>query len=206
MGESKVDFKKTLPSYAAKHGKFEFVTIPKMRYLMVDGTGDPNTSPAFAQAIEQLYPIAYALKFFSKDVLDRDYVVPPLEALWRAENMDAFVRREKSKWSWTLLLMVPDWLTDEHFALALHKVESKTGKQATANVRFTSLEEGLCVQTLHIGSFDDEGPVLKEIHERTIPEAGFTMTGEHHEIYLSDFRKVAPDKLRTILRQPVKKL
>ena len=206
MGESKVDFKKTLSSYTAKHGKFEFVTIPEMCYLMVDGTGDPNMSPAFAQAIEQLYPIAYALKFISKDVLDRDYVVPPLEALWRAENMDAFVRREKSKWSWTLLLMVPDWLTDEHFALALHKVESKTGKQATANVRLNSLDEGLCVQTLHIGSFDDEGPVLKEIHDRTIPDAGFTMTGEHHEIYLSDFRKVAPDKLRTILRQPVKKL
>ena len=204
MAAAKVDFKKTLASYVPKHGRFEIVTIPDRQYLMVDGSGDPNTAPEFGQAIELLYPVAYGLKFFSKNELNRDYVVPPLEALWRSEDMGSFVQRDKSKWNWTLILMVPDWLDESPFTLVTQKIEAKVGQQISSKVRLGVLKEGLCVQTLHIGSFDEEGPVLKDMHEKFIPEAGLVMTGEHHEVYLSDFRKVAPQKLRTILRQPVK--
>ena len=109
-----VDFKKTLGTYRARAGELRLLDVPVMAYLMVDGHGDPNTSPAFNDAIASLYPVAYKLKFASKRELDRDYVVPPLEGLWWADDMDAFtVTRDKSRWDWTLMIMTPDWI-DEH--------------------------------------------------------------------------------------------
>ena len=199
----KIDFKKTLDSYQAKRGVFRLVEVPPLHYLMIDGHGDPNTSPAFAEAIETLYPIAYKLKFASKQGLGRDYVVPPLEGLWWADDMDAFSNRDKSQWDWTLLLLVPDWIDQAMVDAAVEQVAAKDPPARLGDVRFDLLDEGLCVQTLHIGSFDDEGPVLQKLHEEFIPNQGLTPTGHHHEIYFSDFRRTAPDKLRTLLRQPV---
>lgn len=199
----KVDFKK-LDCYRAKRGRFQVVDVPDMQYLMIDGHGDPNTSLAFAEAIETLYPLAYDLKFRSKRELDRDYVVPPLEGLWWADDMEAFtVARDKSRWDWTLMLMVPDWIGHDLFATAVEQVGAKSGPQRLDEVRWEALSEGRCVQTLHVGSFDDEAGVLAEMHDGFIPEQGLRMVGKHHEIYLSDFRRVAPEKRRTILRQPV---
>lgn len=192
MAAAKVDLKKTLSSYAARAGTFRIIDLPRTRYLAVEGAGDPNTSPAYAAAIEALFPAAYKLKFASKRELDRDYVVPPLEALWWADDMDAFtVERDKSLWSWTAMIMVPEWIPADLLAALPDPVHVAT------------LDEGTAVQTLHIGSYDSEGPVLEEMHERFIPQSGFAMTGKHHEIYLSDARRVVPEKLRTILRQPV---
>lgn len=169
---------------------------------MVDGRGDPNSAPGYAEALHALYPLAFALKFASKQDLGRDYVVPPLEGLWWAEDMAAFTtRRDKSTWYWTMMLMMPDWLAAEHVEAARDTVAAKKPSLAVERVR---VDEGLCVQTLHVGSFDDEGAVLADLHEAFIPEHGLTMTGKHHEIYLSDPRRTAPDKLRTILRQPVR--
>ena len=199
----KIDFKKTLDSYQAKRGVFRLVEVPPLHYLMIDGHGDPNTSPAFAEAIETLYPIAYKLKFASKQGLGRDYVVPPLEGLWWADDMDAFSNRDKSQWDWTLLLLVPDWIDQAMVDAAVEQVAAKDPPARLGDVRFDLLDEGLCVQTLHVGSFDDEGPVLQRLHEEFIPNQGLTPTGHHHEIYFSDFRRTAPDKLRTLLRQPV---
>ena len=199
----KIDFKKTLDSYQAKRGVFRLVEVPPLHYLMIDGHGDPNTSPAFAEAIETLYPIAYKLKFASKQGLGRDYVVPPLEGLWWADDMDAFSNRDKSQWDWTLLLLVPDWIDQAMVDAAVEQVAAKDPPVRLGDVRFELLDEGLCVQTLHIGSFDDEGPVLQRLHEEFIPSQGLTPTGHHHEVYFSDFRRTAPDKLRTLLRQPV---
>ncbi|WP_328475695.1 GyrI-like domain-containing protein [Actinoplanes sp. NBC_00393] len=194
---NKIDFKKTLDGYQARQGRFRFLDVPELRYLMIDGHGDPNSSPAFAEAIQTLYPVAYKLKFASKQDLGRDYVVPPLEGLWWADDMESFTAaRDKSRWDWTLMLMTPDWISQDMFATAVERA----GKQG---VRLESLSEGRCVQTLHIGSFDDETKVLAELHDEFIPGQGLRMTGKHHEIYLSDFRKVAPEKQRTILRQPV---
>ncbi len=175
-----------------------------MQYLMIDGQGDPNTSPAFAGAVEALYPVAYKLKFTSKRDLDRDYVVPPLEALWWAGDMDSFTAaRDKSRWDWTLMVMVPDWINQNMFAAAIEQVGVKNQPARLDDVRLEILAEGRCVQTLHVGSFDDEAEVLARLHHQFIPGNGLRMVGKHHEIYLSDPRKGVPEKQRTILRQPV---
>ena len=200
----KIDFKKTLDSYRARQGEFRIVEVPEMSYLMIDGHGDPNTTPAFGEAIETLYPVAYKLKFSSKRDLGRDYVVPPLEGLWWADDMDSFtVARDKSRWEWTLMLMVPEWIDSAMFGAAVDEVRAKTEPARLDEIRLEPLMEGLCVQILHIGSFDDEAPVLARMHDEFIPQQGLRMTGKYHEIYLSDFRKTAPEKRRTILRQPV---
>lgn len=197
--DDKTDFKRTLDAYQARRGRFRIVDVPDLRYLMADGHGDPNTSPAFAEAVETLYPVAYKLKFASKRALGRDYVVPPLEGLWWADDMDSFTTvRDKSRWNWTLMLMVPSWIDEAMFTTAAEQAGTRPD-----DIRLQTLSEGRCVQTLHVGSFDDEAEVLARMHHEFIPGQGLRLTGTHHEIYLSDFRRVAPDKRRTILRQPV---
>lgn len=198
----KIDFKREHLGYQASHGSFDVVEIQPTRYFAVDGHGDPNTSPEFARAIGALYPAAYALKFLSKRELGRDYVVPPLEGLWWSEDQAAFLEGRKADWSWTLLLMIPDWLSSEAVDRARDAGTEKAGPDAP-ELRVFELAEGRCVQTLHIGSFDGEGPVLARMHDEFIPSQGLVMAGTHHEIYLSDFRRVAPERQRTILRQPV---
>lgn len=196
----KVDLKKSLDSYQARRGQFRVLDVPDLQYLMVDGHGDPNSSPDFDRAVEALYPVAYTLKFASRRELGRDYVVPPLEGLWWAEDMESFTAaRDKSRWDWTLMILVPDWLDETMVAAAIEKV-------GAAEVRLETLSEGRCVQTLHVGSFDDEADVLARLHDEFIPGNGLRMVGTHHEVYLSDRRRVAPEKLRTILRQPVASL
>jgi len=203
----KVDFKKTLDSYRAKQGEFRVLDIVDMQYLMIDGHGDPNTAPVYRDSLEALYPVAYKLKFISKREMGRDYVVPPLEGLWWAEDMESFTAScDKSRWDWTMMLMVPDWIDHGAFDAAVAQAGKKRPPARLGDVRLQTLSEGSCVQTLHIGSFDDEADVLERMHHDFIPGNGFRMTGKHHEIYLSDFRKVEPERLRTILRQPIRSL
>ncbi|WP_298331238.1 GyrI-like domain-containing protein [Haloactinopolyspora sp.] len=200
----KIDFKKELDAYRAKRDEIRIVDVPELQYLMVDGHGDPNTSPAFTEAVETLYPVAYALKFASKRTLGRDYVVMPLEGLWWADDMEAFtVARDKSRWDWTLMIMVPDWIDQDMFAAAVEQVAAKQRPARLDELRLETLSEGRCVQALHVGPYDDEAGLLHRMHHEFIPEHRLRMVGKHHEIYLSDARKVAPEKLRTILRQPV---
>lgn len=200
----KIDFKKTLDSYRAKSGEIRILDVPPRRYLMIDGHGDPNTAPAYSAAIAALFPVAYAMKFASKKDLGKDYVVTPLEALWWASDMEFFTaRRDKSQWNWTVMIMVPDWIDTAMFDAALASVAKKRPPVDLERIRLESLHEGQCVQTLHIGSYDDETDTLAEMHDNFIPGAGMHPTGKHHEIYLSDPRRVDPSELRTILRQPV---
>ncbi len=202
--DAKVDFKKTLDCYRAKSGKFDVIDVPDLQYLMIDGHGDPNSSAEYTQSLEALYPLAYKLKFASKKELGRDYVVPPLEGLWWASDMDAFtVARDKSQWDWTMMIMVPDWISRVFFDAVFAAIPAKDQPARLGDVRLESLSEGACVQTLHIGPYDQEGPVLAQMHGEFIPANDLRLTGKHHEIYLSDPRKTAPEKLRTILRQPV---
>lgn len=201
---NKIDFKKELDYYKAKPHEFRILKMPRLQYIMINGHGDPNTSRDFQDAIQALYPVAYKLKFASKQELDRDYVVMPLEGLWWAKDMSTFTSaRDKSQWDFTLMIMQPEWITKDMFDIVLKKVSEKNRPAKLSEVRFETLEEGTCVQTLHIGSFDDEAAILQKMHNEFIPGHGLEMVKKHHEIYLSDFRKVAPDKLRTILRQPV---
>jgi hypothetical protein len=200
----KTDFKKTLDSYKARRGEFRIIEVAPLQYLMADGRGDPNTAKEYTDAISALYPIAYKLKFASKQDLGKDYVVMPLEALWWASDMDSFTtNRDKSQWNWTAMIMVPDWINRDMFDAAFAAVAAKDRPASLDKVRLDTLREGRCVQTLHIGSYDDETEILAKLHQEYIPNAGLRMTGKHHEIYFSDFRRVEPSKLRTILRQPV---
>ena len=202
---AKVDVKKSLDCYRAPRGDFRVVDVPDLQYLMIDGHGDPNTSPLYAEALAALYPVAYKLKFLSKSELGRDYVVPPLEGLWWADDMDSFtVARDKSQWDWTMMLMVPDWLDDAHVREAVDRAGAKNRPARLDDIRVETLSEGRCVQTLHIGPYDHEGPLLERMHEEFIPQNGLQVTGKHHEIYLGDARRTAPERLRTILRQPVR--
>ncbi|MGY2129214.1 GyrI-like domain-containing protein [Blastococcus sp. SYSU DS0617] len=199
----KVDLKKRIDAYTAPHGEFAVVDVPPLQYLMIDGHGDPNSSPAYQEAVTSIYPVAYQLKFASKQDLGRDYTVPPLEALWWAEDMSTFTTaRDKSRWDWTLLLLVPDWLGADDVERA-RTAAARGRAPAPDRVRLERLGEGLCVQTLHVGPYDAEGPVLHAMHHDVIPSRGLRMTGRHHEIYLSDPRRTDPARLRTILRQPV---
>ena len=202
----KIDFKKTLKAlYQPPAGQFSLVEVPRLTFVMVDGQGDPNIAPAYVNAVQWLFSVSYTLKFMSKKELARDYVVPPLEGLWWADDMTSFLTRDKAAWSWTMMILQPDWITAAMFQAAIDKAGQKLG-DAPASLRLEDYEEGLSVQILHIGSYDDEGPALRRLHEEYLPENGLTETGHHHEIYLSDPRKVAPEKLKTILRQPVRRL
>ena len=199
----KVDLKKELDCYRARAGELRVVDVAPLQYLMVDGHGDPNTSREYADALATLHPVAYALKFASKRELDRDYTVMPLEGLWWADDMAAFTTaRDKSRWHWTAMILTPDWITSDLLDAAVSAVRAKSDPAALDRVHLATLEEGRCVQTLHLGPYDAEGPVLERLHA-FITDSGMQRSGKHHEVYLSDPRRVAPDKLRTILRQPV---
>jgi hypothetical protein len=190
--------------YAPSAKAFALVDVPPMRYLAVDGHGDPNRVPEYAAAVGALFAVAYAAKFLSARELGRDLVVAPLEGLWWADDPQSFVTRDKARWSWTMLISQPEWIDDEHVATARERAAAKADASALEKLRLVELHEGRCVQILHLGSYDDEGPVLDRLHREYLPEHGLDFNGEHHEIYLSDARRTAPEKLRTVLRQPVR--
>ena len=202
----KVDLKKQHKAlYGAPKGKFEIVDVPPLQYVRLDGAGDPNTAEAYQAGVAWLFSVSYAMKFAAKAELARDYVVGPLEALWWADDMSTFITRKKSDWRWTIMILQPDFVTAALFDRAVEKAKKKLGA-APPSLRFESYHEGLSVQTLHVGSYDEEAPTLARLHQEFLPANGLKETGHHHEIYLSDPRKVAPEKLKTILRQPVKRV
>ena len=199
----KFDVKRAFPSlYAPKNAEFALVDVPEMRYLSITGDGSPD-SPNFASAIEALYSTAYPVKFISKAATGKDYVVPPLEGLWWADDPSAFTSNHRDSWKWTLLSFLPEWVSEEHVQAAISKAVSK-GILLAHQIQVLELSEGISYQALYIGSFTDEGPVLDHLHHTVMPTNNATFNGLHHEIYLSDFRKTEPSKLRTILRQPIR--
>lgn len=202
----KIDFKKVLkPLYTPPAEAFVVVEVPEMQFVQIDGQGDPNTALEYRRAVEWLYGVSYAAKFAVKAAVGRDYVVPPLEGLWTADDPESFVRREKEQWRWTMMIMAPDFVTRDIFNHAMDKTGEKLGTSPTS-LRLASYAEGVSLQTLHIGSYDDEGPVLGRLHKDVMPKNGFTFNGPHHEIYLSDPRKTESSKLKTVLRQPVRSI
>ncbi|WP_457795751.1 GyrI-like domain-containing protein [Methylocystis sp. S23] len=201
---TKTDFKKALSEfYSASRRDFTLVEVPAMQFVMVDGAGDPNAAPAYKNAIEWLFSVSYAMKFAAKETLQKDYVVPPLEGLWWADEPQDFVARRKESWRWTMMIMAPDFVDRVMFKTAVEKTKKKLGAPPDS-LRLETYDEGPSLQILHIGSYDDEGPTLAHLHDDVMPSRKLTFAGRHHEIYLSDARKTAPAKLRTILRQPVR--
>ncbi|MDJ0334103.1 GyrI-like domain-containing protein [Salinibacterium sp. G-O1] len=196
----KGDFRRERRDLYAPPREVVAVDVPAFEFLAVDGVGDPNSSQHYVAALEALYSLSYAAKFASKASLDRDYVVGPLEGLWHSDRMESFTDRSKSEWSWTMMIRQPGWLTEEVRALALAKAEKKK-LVALADVQFITLAEGTSAQLMHVGSYDDEGPAIARMHD-WIAANGYALRGRHHEIYLGDPRRAAPEKLRTVLRQP----
>lgn len=200
----KLDLKKTRKElFTGSLNRFVPMEAPPVVYFMVDGHGDPNSAPEYMLAVESLYATAYAAKFICK-AKGRDFVVSPLEGLWSAPNPESFTARRKDEWDWTLMIMVPDFMDEETFQEAKVRSASKLG-ELSATLRLETLHEGLCLQALHVGSYDDEGPLLARLHDEIMPEGGYSFGGRHHEIYLSDPRKTPAQKLKTLIRQPVRK-
>jgi hypothetical protein len=197
------DVKKALPAlYAPKPGDFHVIEVPELSFFMIDGHGDPNTSPAYAEAVEALFSLSYAVRAVAKRELGRVHTVGPLEGLWSAQDPRAFVVGDKSAWGWTMMICQPGWINPDVMETALRQAV-KTPRPALDRVRFAPYTEGTSVQILHTGSYDSEAPVLARLHNEYLPRHGLTFNGKHHEIYLSDARRTDPAKLRTILRQPV---
>jgi hypothetical protein len=205
MAEPKADLRKLLPDhFRAPAGEWVSVDLPPVPYLMIDGQGSPGEGPEYRRALETLYPAAYAIKFHCKQKLGRDYVVPPLEGLWWSDDLDAFTTGRRDEWRWTMMIMLPGWIGPDVFAAVMAAAARKKPDIDFAPLRRAVLDEGASLQTLHLGSFADEAPVLARLHDEVMPARGLTFAGPHHEVYLSDPRRTAPEKQRTILRQPVK--
>ncbi len=200
----KIDLKKELKHLFQPSAKdVTIVDVPEMNFLMIDGAGDPNTSQEYQDAIEAIYAMAYTLKFMvKKRDAQLDYVVPPLEGLWWAADMEAFSMGDKDAWKWTAMIMQPEAVTQEMVDKALQEVAEKKDPPALPKVRFESYAEGLSVQIMHIGPYSEEAPTIQKLHAFA-KEKGYQLRGKHHEIYLSDPRRTAPERLKTVIRQPV---
>ena len=197
----KLDVKKTEKAlYSGRKWVWEEIMIPSMTYLAVTGRGAPGGAD-YTRAVEALYSHAYPLKFACK-MAGNDYVVPPLEGLWWADDPRDFTTGRRDRWQWKMLIRLPVPVTPDMIAAARAKAAQKIGDRAP-EVWIEDLTEGRCLQCLHIGSYADEAPVLARLHDEIMLELGLTFGQPHHEIYLSDPRRTDPENLRTILRQPV---
>ena len=201
----KIDYKKELKQfYKPSAKKIEFVEVSEMNFLMINGKGDPNTSIEYQDAVEALFAVSYAVKFLiKKSDLQIDYGVMPLEGLWWIDDMNEFDINNKDNWKWTAMIMQPKIVTKEHIETSIEQVKKKKNLVAVPKIEFKTFIEGKSAQTLYIGPFKDEVPTIEKIHN-FIKENGFSLSGKHHEIYLSDIRKAKPENWKTIIRQPVK--
>ena len=199
----KIDFKKELKElYKPSAKKVVAVDVPPMNFLMIEGHGAPE-SPEYQAAIEVLYSVSYTLKFMiKKGEISVDYGVMPLEGLWWADDMSDFINDNKSNWKWTMMIMQPDIVTQALVQAAIAQVKIKKNLTAIDKLKYESFHEGLCAQTLHLGPFSEEGPTVAKVH-KFIDESGNQLQGKHHEIYLSDIRRAAPENWKTVIRQPM---
>ena len=199
----KVDLKKELKRlYGPSAKEVSVVDVPSMNFVMIDGAGDPNTSEEYADVLEALYSVSYAIKFALKRKMGVDYGVMPLEGLWWTDDMSEFSIEDKDSWKWTAMIMQPEeYVTEELFEELGGEVYEMKGLPAIPKMRFEAFREGFSAQIMHLGAFSEEGPTIERIH-RSIEELGGKPRSKHHEIYLSDFRRTKPEKLRTVIRQP----
>jgi hypothetical protein len=203
MNDTQNDIFKKFYSPSAKNP--QILDIPVLDFLMLDGHGDPNTDPAYAAVVSALYTISYTLKFDLKKAGGTpDYKVYPLQGLWWSTDMSDFLTGNKSNWDWTMMIAQPEWITRDHIEQAKKKAAAKIDQKVLDQVRFEAYQEGTVVQMMHIGPYSAEGPNIVRIHQYA-REQGYELSGKHHEIYLGDPRKAAPEKLKTIIRQPIKK-
>ena len=205
---AKLDFKKEYKYLFSPSPKTpEIVQVPAFKYIMMDGEGYPGDSSDFQEKIQVLYGLAYTIKFMLKK--DRqepfDFTVPPLSGLYCADDPAAFSDdSRKDEWKWTLMIMLPDRVTTSVFEAARQELIKKKNPPAAGLAYLEIYEEGLCAQIMHIGPYSQEGPTIKKLHD-FFQEKGYTFNGRHNEIYLGDPRRTQPEKLKTIIRQPITK-
>lgn len=198
----KIDLKKELKAlYRPSARQVSEVTVPRFNFLMIDGEGDPNTSPAYKDAVEALFSASYAVKFAIKKSESIDYVVMPLEGLWWADDMSTFLSGDKTSWKWTLMIMQPSFVPQKFVEATLRDLQGKRELPGLAKLRFEEFSEGRCAQILHIGPFSEEGPTIERVHDYIASRSA--LRGKHHEIYLSDIRRAAPENWKTVIRQPM---
>jgi hypothetical protein len=200
----KVDLVKELGDlYRAPNDRAVVVEVPTMRYLMIDGEGNPNTSPDYITAVEALYAASYTIKFkVQHGKASVDYKVMPLEGLWWSDDMSEFSVESKEDWSWTAMIAQPQVVTSELVEEAIVEAAKKKGLSGLDLIRFEELTEGLTAQIIHLGPYSEEGLTIQKLHS-FIAERGYVWAGKHHEIYLGDPRRTAPERLKTVIRQPV---
>lgn len=200
---NKIDLKKEMKHlYRASAKEVVQVEVPTLKYLMVDGEGDPNTSQEYAQAVEALFSVSYKAKFMVKKGPQAiDYSVMPLEGLWWADDLSVFAADDKAKWQWTMMILQPDFVEDEMINAAVAEVRKAKNLPSLDKLRLEKLSEGLCAQILHVGPFSEEAPTIERLHG--FIDARSSRTGKHHEIYLSDIRRAAPHQWKTIIRHPM---
>ncbi|UCH32884.1 MAG: GyrI-like domain-containing protein [Candidatus Bathyarchaeota archaeon] len=200
----KLDFKRELKHlYNPSSKKVGIVEVPRMTFLMIDGSGDPNTVQEFKDAVEALFSVSYTLRFMVKKTKRIDYRVLPLEGLWWTDDVDRFSMENKDAWKWTSMIMQPEHVTDGLVNQALDQVKRKKNPIALPKVRFESFHEGLSAQIMHIGSYSAEAATIARLHN-FIKKNNYEPKGKHHEIYLSNPRRSAPEKMKTVIRQPMK--
>ena len=206
----KIDLKKENKElYNPSAKEVSIVDVPEMSFLMIDGEGDPNTSQEYQDSIEALFSVSFKVKFISEKENSQDYVVMPLEGLWWVENKEDFNILDKSGWKWTAMVRQPDFISEYIIKKAIEEVQKKKNLPALSRIRFQNMHEGLSAQIMHIGPYAEEGPTIKKLRN-FIEEKGYEFDGslpgeKHHEIYISDMRRTKPEKLKTIIRQPMKK-
>jgi hypothetical protein len=200
---AKVDFKRELTGFYIARRSPAVVEVPELAFLMIDGHGDPNTSGEYRDAVSALFSVSYAARFALKRAGVIDFEVMPLEGLWWASDMAAFSVDDKPAWDWTMLIMQPDEVTAGVLADAKVRAAAKVPVTALERLRLERYAEGLAAQVLHVGPYSAEGPTIASLHA-FIAEQGRELVGKHHEIYLGDPRRSAPEKLKTIIRQPMR--
>lgn len=205
MPKTKLDFKKSEPEfYKSSSKEASIVKVPSMTYFMIDGKGNPNTAQSYQDAIQCLYAVSYGLKMkiIKKEQPNKDYIVPPLEGLWYLDDMTEWSMENKDNWKWTMIIRIPDFATQDQIKRCLEIVKQTKNPSSLPNLRIESYHEGLSAQIMHLGPYSEEPSTIKALHEY-IKEANYALRGKHHEIYLSDPRKAKPEKLKTIIRQPI---
>jgi hypothetical protein len=202
----KIDLKKELkPLYTASSKKAALVDIPRMKFLMVDGSGHPDGNPLFQQGMEALFGVAYTLKFSSKLGPQKlDWTMMPPEGVWWVEGSECFEKADKSAWRWTLMIAQPDAVTSGMVREAKKKLKERKNPALVDEVRLESLRKERCVQILHIGPYNAEQPAIEKLLAFAA-ENGYKVAGRHREIYFSDPKRTKPEKLKTIIRLPVSK-
>ena len=201
----KIDYKKELAELYKPSGKQPHtICVPPMNFLMINGIGNPNTAKMYAEAVQTLYAVAYTLKFMIKKQLGQDYGVLPLEGLWWSDDMNDFLLGNKDNWQWTAMIMQPPVVTKDLFAQARQEVAKKGKAPLLDELRFETYDEGRAAQIMYTGAYSDEGPTIKLLHDYIAKQGGALTetTKHHHEIYLGDPRRTAPEKLKTVIRQP----